>query len=200
MANGTTTETATTETPETPRIPVDILKPETCPPALAKFYDEKMRENVRFGLENGSIVTETKQVKISAEKSGTGKDELWPFILYRAVKPQGMTLLARGKGEASKEAPADYDKLSDKDKVKADFDMRDGACDFFNYGFSLTIMQPIRVMLASKVGGVDKEIAKQVTQVMKTGLFADENAAKDFVLNQRKANEERARDLMNAAQ
>lgn len=188
------------EVEETPRIPVDLLKPETCPPALAKFYDEKQRELIRFAVERGSIVTEPKQVKISAEKSGTGKDEFWSFILYRAVKGEGMTALARGRTEAAKDIPEEeYNKLTDAQKAKADIESRDGACDYFNYGYSLTIMQPIRIMLASKVGGVDKEITKQVNQVMRTGLFATEADAKAFVVAQRKTNEDRARDMMQQA-
>lgn len=201
MANGDVVVNEQVNTEEPVRVPVDLLKPETCPPALAKFYDEKQRELIKFALEQGSVITETKKVKISSEKSGTGKDEFWEFILYKAVKGPGMTALARGRTEASREvSEEEYNKLNDKQKAQADIEARDGACDYFNYGFSLTIMQPIRIMLASKVGGVDKEIAKQVTQVMRTGLFATEDDAKAFVVSQRKNNEERARDMMAAAQ
>ncbi len=199
MANGETTTTV--EEVEAPRITVDLLKPEKCPPALAKFWTEKDRELVKLGLENGSIVAQTKEVKISKETSKTDKDEFWSFILYRAVKAQGMTALARGKNEAAKDKEnfPDYDKLEGKAKEQADFQLRDGACDYFNYGFSLTIMQPIRVMLNSKVGGVEKEIEKQVKKVMSAGLFTTENEGKEFVVGQRKRLEERARDMMASA-
>jgi hypothetical protein len=186
MANGTTEQVEEVQT-ETTREAVDILRPETCPPALKKFYNDVQRENISEQVKAGNIVAETKQVKISAKKSGTGKAEYWPFILYRAVQAQGMTALAKGKVVASKKLPDNYKDLDEKGKKIADAQFEDGACDYFNYGYGLTITQPIRVLLASKIGGVDKEIAKQVAQVMKTGLFGTEDAAKDFVIAQRKS-------------
>jgi hypothetical protein len=187
MANGETeVATETTTAVEIERVPVDILKPETCPPALKKFYTDDQRARIQAELTAGNIVTEEKNVKISKKNSGSGKDELWPFVLYRAVQAPGMTALAKGNARAAKKLPEDYDKLTGNEKLRADNANEDGACDYFNYGYGLTITQPIRVMMASRIGGPDKEIDKQVRQVMKTGLFATEDMARDFVVAQRK--------------
>lgn len=170
------------------RIPVDICKPETCPNPLKKFYTDSERAIILKAVENGDIVTTTKNVKISAKKSGTGQAELWPFIHYKAVKDPGITALSRGLKRASVKLPENFKTLSDAKKKQAENDNRDGACDYFDYGFTLTITQPIRIMLDSKIGGVDKEIDKQVSQVMKTGLFATEILAREFVTAQREKN------------
>jgi len=186
MNGDTTVETTETEQVSDVRVPVDILKPDTCPPALRKFYTQDQRDRIEAEVKAGNIVTEEKNVKISKKNSGSGKDELWPFVLYRAVQAPGMTALAKGNARAAKEKPEDYDKLDENAKKRADNANEDGACDYFNYGYGLTITQPIRVMMASRIGGPDKEIDKQVRQVMKTGLFASEDMARDFVINQRK--------------
>jgi hypothetical protein len=187
MANGTTETTETTEQVTETREPVDILRPETCPPALKKFYNDVQRENIADAVSKGHIVTEVKNVKISKKNSGTNKDEVWPFILYRAIQAQGMTALAKGKAAASKPLPENFKDLAERDQQRAKNDNEDGACDYFNYGYGLTITQPIRVMLASKIGGTDKEVDKQIRQVMKTGLFATEDLARSFVISQRKS-------------
>jgi hypothetical protein len=186
MAETETTEPETTTEQTDVRTPVDILQPDTCPPALRKFYSDDQRKAIAAEVAQGNIVTEVKNVKISKKNSGSGKDELWPFILYRAVQAPGMTALAKGNARAGKPIPENYKDLSDNDQKKADVANEDGACDYFNYGFGLTITQPIRVMMASRVGGPDKEIEKQIRQVMKTGLFASEDMAKEFVISQRK--------------
>jgi len=188
MANGNDVVTEQNETPATTervRVEVDILKPETCPPALKKFYNDTEREGIRMALEAGTVVSERREVKVSKDKSGTGQEERWPYILYRAVKQPGMSTLARGKAEAAKDKPDNYNELTEQQQKKADIDARDGACDYFNYGFSLTLMQPIRVMLANSLGGVEKEIEKQIAQVMKTGLFPSAETARAFIIKQR---------------
>lgn len=164
---------------------VDLLEPATCPKALQKFYTDAERTAIRKGLESGDIEMILKKVKVSAKKSGTGQAEFWPFKFYRAVKVPGMTVLSRGLGRASVPKPENYKDLSADKKRKADIDARDGACDYFNYGWVLTITQPIRIMLEGSLGGVDKAIAKQVTQAMKTGLFASEAEANQWVISQR---------------
>lgn len=187
MANGndnTAVETAAEPT-ERQRVTVDILKPETCPPALRKFYNDVERDAIRMAMESGAIVTEIKNVTVRKDKSGTGKDEVWPYVVYRAVKTPGMTALARGRQEAKKPLPEDFDKLNENQQKRANLEAREGACDYFNYGLGLTLMQPIRVMLANSLGGVDKEIDKQVAQVMKTGLFATADMAREFIIGQR---------------
>lgn len=168
------------------RTPVDILKPETCPPSLKKFYTDEQRAAIKAQVDAGNVVQEIKNVKISKKNSGSGKDELWPFVNYRAVQSPGMTALAKGNARASKPLPENFKDLTGNEKLRAENAAEDGACDYFNYGFVLTITQPIRVMMASRVGGPDKEIDKQVRQVMKTGLFGTEDAARDFVIAQRK--------------
>jgi hypothetical protein len=186
MANGTETTETTEQAAETrQRVVVDILKPETCPPALRKFYTEQERDAIRLGLENKQIVTEQRDVKVSKDKSGTGQEERWPYIVYRAVEAPGMTALARGRAQAAKDLPENFDKLNENQQKRATFESRDGACDYFNYGFSLTLMQPIRVMLANSLGGVEKEIEKQIAQVMKTGLFSTADDARTFIIAQR---------------
>jgi hypothetical protein len=187
MANDATETTEQVEQVTEERVPVDILKPETCPPALKKFYNDNQRERIADSVQKGDIVMEIKNVKISKTKSGTGKDETWPFVLYRAVQAPGMTALAKGKNTASKPLPENLKDLPETAQLKARNDNEDGACDYFNYGFGLTITQPIRVMLASKIGGTDKEVDKQIRQVMKTGLFATEDMARAFVIQQRKS-------------
>jgi hypothetical protein len=166
------------------RVPVDICKPETCPKPLQKFYSDKERENILKAVAAGDIVTSVKNVKISAKKSGTGSAELWPYIHYKAVKGPGMGILSRGLTRASVKLPDNYKSLSAAKKLVADADNTDGACDYFDYGFTLTITQPIRIMLDSSLAGVDKQVDKQVRQVMKTGLFT-EDQARTFVINQR---------------
>jgi hypothetical protein len=183
MANENEIETVTTT--ERVRTTVDILKPETCPPALKKFYTDIEREAIKLAIEAGNITSETREVKVSKEKSGTGQEEKWPYVIYRAVKGPGMTALARGRQEAAKDLPDDYDKLNENQQKRATLDSRDGACDYFNYGFSLTLMQPIRVMLTNSLGGVEKEIEKQIAQVMKTGLFTTADSARAFIIKQR---------------
>ena len=170
------------------RQPVDLLKPETCPPALKKFYTDDQRAEIARHIEQGNIVAEAKMVTIKKKNTGTGRDETWPFILYRAVQVPGMTALAKGNGRAAKPLPEpeELKKLSERDQLKAKNAAEDGACDYFNYGYGLTISQPVRVLLASRIGGPDKEIDKQVRQVMKTGLFASEDMARSFVIAQRK--------------
>lgn len=167
------------------RVVVDILQPETCPAPLKKFYSDADRENIRKAVASGDIVPILRKVKVSAKKSGTGQAEYWPFIAYLAAKMPGTTTLSRGLARVSKPKPKNYKDLSATLKLKADIDARDGACDYFNYGFILTITQPIRLMLESSLGGVDREIAKQLSKVMKTGLFASESAAMTFILEQR---------------
>lgn len=164
---------------------VDILKPETCPKALAKFFSEADRAAIAKAVESGDVVREVRRVKVSAKKSGTGQAEYWDFAAYLAAKAPGMTTLARGLARVSKEKPKNYKDLSATLKAKADSDARDGACDYFNYGYILTITQPIRLMLETSLGGVDKAIAKQVVQAMKLGFFANEEAAREFVVAQR---------------
>jgi len=180
------TAPATPETPKRERQLVDVLKPETCPPSLRKFYNDDQRSAIAAALEAGNIVAEVKQVKVSKEKAKSNEDEFWPYVNYRAVKQPGMTALAGGKAAAAvKISPEDYDKLDENGKKRADNDRKDGACDYFNYGFGLTLTQPIRVMLTNSLGGVDKEIDKQITQIMKTGLFGSEDAARAFIIKQR---------------
>jgi len=169
----------------TERVPVDICKPETCPNPLKKFYTDQQRANILAAVKAGDIVVSEKNVKISAKKSGTGQAELWPFVYYKAVKGPGMTALSRGLTRSSAPLPENYKSLTGKKKETADNDHIDGACDYFDYGFTLTITQPIRIMLDSKIGGADKQVAKQIAQVMKTGLFATETLARDFVIAQR---------------
>lgn len=174
-----------TEQTERIRTAVDLLKPETCPPALKKFYTDNDREVIREALEKGHVVAETKNVKVSKDKSGTGQEELWPYILYRAVEGPGMTALSRQKSKAAVKKPDDFDTLTGNAKTLAENNAKDGACDYFNYGFSLTIMQPIRTMLTNSLGGVDKEIEKQVAQAMKMGIFPSAEEARAMIIAQR---------------
>jgi len=169
----------------TERVTVDICKPETCPNPLKKFYTELQRKNILAAVAAGDIVVSVKNVKISAKKSGTGQAELWPYVYYKAVKGPGMTALSRGLTRASAPLPENFKSLTGKKKETAENDHTDGACDYFDYGFTLTITQPIRIMLDSKIGGADKQIEKQIKQVMKTGLFATDDAARIFVISQR---------------
>jgi len=172
-------------TTERVRVAVDLLKPETCPPALKKFYSDADREGIRMAMEKGHVVAETRNVKVSKDKSGTGQEELWPYIIYRAVEGPGMTALSRQKMKAATKKPDNFDTLTGNDKLRAENDAKDGACDYFNYGFSLTIMQPIRTMLTNSLGGVDKEIDKQVAQAMKMGIFPSAEEARAMIIAQR---------------
>lgn len=167
------------------RVTVDVMKPETCPPSLRKFYSDEERKRIQEALDAGTVVAELKEVRVSKEKSGTGATETWPFIMYRAVQGPGMSTLSRGRAVAAKPKPKDFDNLSEKEQAKALIESRDGACDYFNYGFGLSLMQPIRVMLANSLGGVEKAIDKQVAQMMKLNLFPSEEAARAFVISQR---------------
>lgn len=171
--------------PERVRVTVDILKPETCPPSLKKFYSDVEREAIAMAVQNGTIETEVKQVKVGKEKTGTGKDEFWPYVVYRAVKGPGMTALSRGRQEAAKKLPEDFAKRSENEQKRATLEARDGACDYFNYGYTLTLMQPIRVMLANSLGGVEKEIDKQVAQMMKMNLYETQEEARAYIIAQR---------------
>jgi hypothetical protein len=186
MADETTGGTAVVEEVAQDRPMVDLLKPDTCPASLKKFYTDIEREQIAAAVASGDIVTETKNVKISKKKTKS-KDELWPFLNYKAVTQRGMSALSGGRLQAAKEKPENYDQLTGNEKVRVDNSLKDGAADYFNYGFILTITQPIRVMMTSRVGmSPEQEIDKQVAQVMKTGLFADADTAKAFVVAQRK--------------
>jgi hypothetical protein len=167
------------------RVTVDLLDPTTCPKPLQKWYTDEQREQIRKGIKDGSIAVSIKRVKVGKKKSGTGKAEFQPFKFYHAMTAPGMTVLSRGLGRKSTSKPDNYKDLSAKDRAKADEAYRDGACDYFNYGWVLTMTQPIRVALENATASVDKAIEKQVAQAMKTGLFLNEAAAHDFVITQR---------------
>ena len=156
---------------------VDLLKPETCPKALAKFYNDAQRQAIRDAISKGWISSVVKHVKIGRTKSGTGQAERWPFVFYFAVQEQGMKILARGYGrKAVKITKAEINKLAENKRPAAIESARDGACDYFNYGWILTINQPIRIMMENSLGGVDKVVAKQVAQIVKTGIYTEEQA------------------------
>lgn len=182
MAENNSTDVA--EVPARTRPLVDILVKESCPPALQKFYTDDERAGIAMALEAGDVRREQKNVTVRGK--GDQPDEQWPYYQYTAVNAKGMSALSRMKMDVAtplSEVP-DYDKLSENQKKRAQVNAKDGAADYFNYGFSLTLMQPIRVMLTNSLGGVDKEIEKQVAQIVKTGLFS-ETEARAAVLKQR---------------
>lgn len=167
---------------------VDILDPETCPNALKDFYTADQRQAIRDRIADGSVVSVLKRVKMSAKSSGTSKAEYWPYISYRAVRSPGMTALAGGRSDAKVKLPDNYKDLSDVQKKQADNRNQDGACDYFNYGYVLTISAPIRNFLSSKIENPEKAIDKAVAQIMKTGLFKTKEAALAVVIRQRQDN------------
>ena len=186
------TEQPQGEQPEQPqpqrvRVRVDILKPETCPKGLKDFYNQAQREALAAALAEGHIKVEDKDVTVKDKsKDKSGVDEKWPYVAYIAQDAAGMAALAGGRNTVAKPLPENYDKLSENDKRKADNAARDGAADYFNYGFGLTITQPIRTMLTNSLGGVEKEIEKQIAQTMKTGIYDTEDEAREAVIAQRR--------------
>jgi hypothetical protein len=169
---------------------IDILNPEaTLPNSIKGFYTDAQRAAIKQALKDGHVTTTLKKVKISADKSGTNKDEFWPYVSYSAVDEEGMQALAGGRMNARVKVDKDaesYKALSKEDKELADADDQDGSADYFNYGYGLTIMQPIRLYMADNVGGASKAVDKQVDQIMKLGLFPDKDKARAFVINQRR--------------
>jgi hypothetical protein len=168
------------------RTEIDILDPSTCPKPLKKFYTDSMREAIAARVSSGEVKTRRKYVKLGAKSSGTKQVEYWPFKYYFAVKSPGATALAGGRVDPKPDLPADWKSKSDEDKAAWKVTNRDGVLDYFNYGLGLYLVQPIRNFMIDELQGVDKAISKQVAQMMKTGLFT-EDEARDVVLAQRKA-------------
>jgi hypothetical protein len=168
------------------RTEIDILDPDTCPNPLRKFYTDEMREQIAAKVSSGEIKTRRKYVKLGSKSSGTTKVEYWPFKYYYAVKTTGATALAGGAIGPKPDLPSDWKSKSDEDKASWKNKNRDGVLDYFNYGLGLYLVQPIRNFMIDALQGAEKAIEKQVTQMLKTGLFTKDEA-RDIVLAQRKA-------------
>ena len=146
---------------------------------LVQYTTEINREYVRENLFSPYMGTDASSIIRIRNEAKKGGDQInFPMVgsLYGPGTPVALGSPSYAYG---------VDTLTGNDKLRAENDAKDGACDYFNYGFSLTIMQPIRTMLTNSLGGVDKEIDKQVAQAMKMGIFPSAEEARAMIIAQR---------------
>lgn len=161
---------------------------------MAKTYiTSATPEQIAAAVEAKHILMSVENVTIGAKASPTGKDEKLDYVKLTALDVEGMALLADGKLEAATTAPADVLDADGKVVTAAGKDERtkeqkaNGAADYFNYGFDLSVRQKVRAELAEQIEGPSKVIAKAAEQLVKAGLYDNVAEATEAVKAQRKA-------------
>jgi hypothetical protein len=138
----------------------------------------RVPEVFRNAITAGYLRLTEGEVKISAKSSPTNKDETRQYPKLEALTAEGMAILCGGKIEPATSAPDEGKDERTEDQKKA------GACDYFNYGYDLTVRAKERAALESALEGPEKAIKKAVDAlVANAGFTADE--ARAMVIAQR---------------
>lgn len=151
---------------------------------MAKTYiTSATPESIASAVEAKHLTMSVEKVTIGAKASPTGKDESLEYVKLSALDAEGMALLSDGKLEASTPAPAEDGAKDERTKEQK----ANGAADYFNYGFDLSVRQKVRAELAEQIEGPSKVIAKAAEQLVKAGLYDNVAEATEAVKAQRKA-------------
>lgn len=139
----------------------------------------RLSEAFRAGIAASHLRLSEGDVKISAKSSPDGKDHTRPYPKVEALTAEGMALICGGKFEPATAKPEDGTKDERTEAEKAA-----GACDYFNYGYDLSIRATERSKLESELEGPEKAIAKAVKGLVENAGF-DEEGARAVVIAQR---------------
>lgn len=130
----------------------------------------KVSDTFRAAISAGHLKLTEGEVKISAKSSPTNKDETRAYPKLEALTAEGMAILCGGKIEPATSAPE-----NGKDE-RTDDQKRTGACDYFNYGYDLSIRAKERAALESALEGPEKAIKKAVDALVANAGFSPEEA------------------------
>lgn len=135
---------------------------------------------VKQGILDGFISHQIEAVTITAKSSPTKKDETRQFDAFYALTIEGMAILSGGKFETQTPTPEGKDDRTDEQK-------RYGACDHYNYGRLLNVRQSERSKLETSIEGPEKQITKNVKNLLAGGMADSEQAAREMAITRMKA-------------
>lgn len=153
---------------------------------------------VKAAIEAKDIVLEAKDVTVSAKAlkaqgippetvkaaglpTNKDGDIVVSVNIPVAQNAKGMAALCNGKiAPATAKPETGKDERTDEQKAV-------GACDYFNYGVDLEIRQASRQGIMAKLESPEKAIEKMVKALVDGGLYETEAAAREYVVESRKA-------------
>lgn len=130
----------------------------------------RLSDSQKAGITAGHLRLTQGEVKISAKASPNGQEASREYAKLEALSAEGMAILCGGKIEPQTPKPEDG-----KDERTA-AQKESGACDFFNYGYDLTVRATERAQLESTLEGPEKAIKKAVDALVTNSGFEPEEA------------------------
>lgn len=141
----------------------------------------ELSELVKSAVDSGDIRVESGEVEISAKASPDNQAHTRPYTRLVALTVAGMQALCGGKIEPATAKP------EEGDDNRTDEEKANGVCDYFNYGFDLSVRSRERSALAASLEGPEKAIAKAVKSLVDNAGFDAETARATVIAQRQKA-------------